>query len=227
MMALWGNLHICPHLDSSELPCHTSGELLSISCLNIWEKTQEPLTDMAYLLVRTGDTSEAQSYGLSLVWISPHQVRDRMTEFVFFASKEIRWGWDMMALWGNLHICPHLNSLELPCHTSGELLSISHLKVWGNTQEPRTDMAYLLVHTGDTSEAQSYGLSLVWISPHQVRASTMGEAIGTLSIYISSGPDWPTLLHNYTRAPAIHPSQGQPFRCPAPGKGRREPLWVD
>ena len=113
-----------------------------------------------------------------------------MTEFAFFASKEDRWGWDMMALWGNLHICPCLNSLELPCHISGDLFSISHLKVWGNNQEPCTDMAYLLVHTGDTSEVQSYGMSLVWISPHQVQASTMEETIGTLSIYISSGPDW-------------------------------------
>ena len=96
----------------------------------------------------------------------------------------------MMALWGNLHVCPCLNSLELPCHTSGEFLSISCLKVWGNTQEPRTDMVYLLVHAEDTSEAQSYSLSLVWISPHQVQASTMEEAIGTLSVYIFSGPDW-------------------------------------
>ena len=100
----------------------------------------------------------------------------------------------MMALWGNLHICPHLNSLELLCHTLGELLSISHLKVLGNTQEPHTDMAYLLVHTGDTCEAQSYSMSLVWRSPHQVWVSTMEEAIGTLSIYISSGPDWPYTL---------------------------------
>ena len=99
-----------------------------------------------------------------------------------------------MALWGNLNICPHLNYLELPCHTFGELLSISHLKIWGNTQEPHNDMAYLLVCTGDALEAQNYSMSLVWISPHQVRASTMEEAIGTLSVYISSGPDWPYAL---------------------------------
>ena len=45
-------------------------------------------------------------------------------------------GQDMMALWGNLNICPHLNYLELPYHMTGELLSISHLKIWGNIQEP-------------------------------------------------------------------------------------------
>ena len=51
-------------------------------------------------------------------------------------------------------------------------------------------MAYLLVHTEDTSEAESYGLALVWISPHQAQASTMEEALGTLSACTSSGPNW-------------------------------------
>ena len=55
-------------------------------------------------------------------------------------------------------------------------------------------MAYLLVHTGDASGAESYTLALVWISPHQARASTMEEALGTLSACISSGPDWPYVL---------------------------------
>ena len=117
-----------------------------------------------------------------------------MSEFAFFASKEDRWGNSMRALWGNLSICPCLDHLELPYHTSGELLSISCLKVWGNTQEPRNNMAYLLVHTEDASEAESYGMALVWISPHQAWASTMEEALGTLSACISSGPDWPYVL---------------------------------
>ena len=114
-----------------------------------------------------------------------------MTEFAFFAGKEDRWGDNMMVLWSNLDICPHLNYLELPYHTSGELLSIGHLKVWGDTQEPRNDMAYLLVCTGDASGTESYGFALVWISPHQAQTSTIEEAIGTLSACISSGPNWP------------------------------------
>ena len=51
-------------------------------------------------------------------------------------------------------------------------------------------MAYLLVHTGDVPGAESCGMALVWISPHQLRASTMEEAVGTLSTCNSSGPDW-------------------------------------
>ena len=55
-------------------------------------------------------------------------------------------------------------------------------------------MAYLLVCTRDALGAENYGMALVWISPHQVRASTMEEAVGTLSACISSGPDWPYVL---------------------------------
>ena len=113
-----------------------------------------------------------------------------MTEFAFFDGKEERWGEKMRAVWGDLSICPCLNSLELPCHTLGELQSISQLKIWGNTQEPHDDMAYLLVHTEGDSEARNYGMALVWTSPHQAQVSMMGEALGTLSTCISSGPDW-------------------------------------
>ena len=113
-----------------------------------------------------------------------------MTKFEFFAGKEDRWSDNMRALWGNLSICPHLDYLELPCHTSGELLSISHIKVWGDTQGPCNDMAYLPVHTEDASDAESYSMALVWISPHQAWASMMEEALGTLSACISSGPNW-------------------------------------
>ena len=99
-----------------------------------------------------------------------------MTEFAFFDSKEDRWGDNMRALRGDLSICPCLDYLELPYHTPGELLSISHLKVWGDAQEPHNDMAYLLVHTEGNSEAKRYSMALVWISPHQARVSMMEEA---------------------------------------------------
>ena len=90
-----------------------------------------------------------------------------MPEFAFFDGKEERWGEKMRAIWGDLSICPQLDSLELLYHTQGKLTSISHLKVWGDILEPCNDMAYLLVHTEGGSEAKSYGMALVWTSPHQ------------------------------------------------------------
>ena len=100
----------------------------------------------------------------------------------------------MRALWGSLSICPLLDHMDLPYHTVGELLSISCLKVWGDTQKPQNGMAYLLVRVEDASEVEGYGIALVWISPHQARASTMEEALEILSTCISSGPNWPYIL---------------------------------
>ena len=55
-------------------------------------------------------------------------------------------------------------------------------------------MAYLLVHTEGGSEAESYGMALVWTNPHQALVSMMEESLGTLSVCISSGPNWPYVL---------------------------------
>ena len=114
-----------------------------------------------------------------------------MTEFEFFADREERWGDSMRTLWGSLSICPLLDHVDLPYHMVGELLSISCLKVWGDTQKPHGGMAYLLVRVEDASEGGGYGIALVWISPHQARASMMEEALGILSTCTSNGPDWP------------------------------------
>ena len=100
----------------------------------------------------------------------------------------------MRALWGNLSICLLPDHVDLPYHLAGELLSISHLKVWGDTQKPWDGMAYLLVKVEDASEVEGYGMALVQISPHQAQASTMEEALEILSTCISSGPDWPYIL---------------------------------
>ena len=117
-----------------------------------------------------------------------------MTEFKLFANREERWGDSMRALWGNLSICPLRDHIDLPYHMVGELLSISHLKVWGDTQKPRDSMAYLLVKVEDASEVKGYGMALVWISPHQAQASMMEEALEILSTCVSSGSDWLYIL---------------------------------
>ena len=113
----------------------------------------------------------------------------------------------MMSLWGSLNICPCLNYLELPSHSSGELLSISSLKIWRDIQELHNDMVYLLVCIGDALEAQIYGISLVWINPNQVQVSTTEEVVGTLFTYISSGPDWPYALAQLYKGSSHTPSQ--------------------
>ena len=104
-----------------------------------------------------------------------------MTEFNFFTDRADRWMKNLSTLWENIDICPCLNHLELPCHSPAELISVSSFKVWGNIQSPRCDMAYLLVHLGNTTEERQYGMFLVWVNPHQTRTSTMEEAVEKLA----------------------------------------------
>ena len=117
-----------------------------------------------------------------------------MTKFEFFANREEIWGDSMRALWGSLSICPLLDHVNLPYHTVGELLSIRCFKVWGDIQKPQDSMAYLLVKVKDALGVKGYDMALVWISPHQARASTIEEALGILSTCVSGGPDWPYVL---------------------------------
>ena len=149
-----------------------------------------------------------------------------MTEYEFFAGKAERWGKEMMLLWGSLNICPCLNYLEFLCHSSGELLSISSLKIWGDTQEPHNDMVCLLVYTGDALEAQNYGISLVWISPTQIQASTMEEVVGTLSAYITSRPDWPYApVQLYEGSSHTPLPKGKHLGVLPQGKAEGSPYW--
>ena len=43
-------------------------------------------------------------------------------------------------------------------------------------------------------QGRQYGTSLVWVHPHQVRASTIEETVGSLTAYTSSGVNWPYAL---------------------------------
>ena len=117
-----------------------------------------------------------------------------MTKYAFFAKKVDRWGKDLASLWGNFKICPQLHWLELPCHSQAELSSISSLKVWGDTQKPLGDIAYLLVHVEDVMQGRQNGISLVWVHPNHVRVTTIEEVVEGLTAYTSSGVDWPYAL---------------------------------
>ena len=117
-----------------------------------------------------------------------------MTEFDFFFNRAERWTKDLSNLWGNISICPQPDLLELSCHSPTDLISVSGFKVWGNIQNPCHDLAYLLVHIGDTKEEIQYGVSLVWVSPHQARTPTMEEAVEKLAACTSNGSDWPYIL---------------------------------
>ena len=115
-------------------------------------------------------------------------------------EREDRWGYNMKTLWGSLSICPLMTCVRLPHHMVEELDSISHLKIWGNTQSPHQDMAYLLVQVNNTPNAKIYGMALVWVSLLQTKASVV-EALEILITFTFEVSDWPyTLIELYEGA---------------------------
>ena len=151
-----------------------------------------------------------------------------MTEYAFFAEKVDRWGKDLAPLWGSFNICPQLHQLELPCHSQAELSSISSLKVWGDTQKPHCDMAYLLVQVEDIMQGRQYGISLVWVHPNQVMVPTIEEAAESLTAYTSSGVDWPYALAQLCEDPHHAPLPKNKHLGILPqGKVQETFLWAD
>ena len=146
-----------------------------------------------------------------------------MSEFEFFVGREDRWGDSMRVLWGSLGICPPLDHIGLPCHTVEELHSISHLKVWGDVQKLHQGMAYLLVQINDTSEARTYGLALVWISPFQARVSLVVEALEILSSLTSERSDWPYVILQLYEGANHMPLPRDKYICVLP-QGKAESL---
>ena len=57
------------------------------------------------------------------------------------------------------------------------------------------DIAFLLVLAGEEATGdRKYGLSTTWVNPCQTRTHSMEEAIGNLTTWVSSEPDWPYAL---------------------------------
>ena len=101
----------------------------------------------------------------------------------------------MALMWGSLTICPPLYQFHIPSFTPAELSSLTSLKAWGERQRICHDITFLLVlaeeeATGD----RKYGLLTIWLNPFQARVHSMQEVVKNLTIWVSSGPNWPYTL---------------------------------
>ena len=89
-------------------------------------------------------------------------------------------------------------------------------------------MAHLLVQSNDTSEARTYGIALVWISPLQARVSSMVEALEILSSLTSEGSDWPYIFLQLYEGANHMPLPRDKHICVLP-QGKAESLsgWIN
>ena len=118
-----------------------------------------------------------------------------MTEYAFFVQKVDWWRKDMALTWGDISICPSLHQFQLPSLSQVELSSLNGLKAWGEGQKLHHDITFLLVLAEEeATEDRKYGLSTIWVNPSKARVPSMEEAVGKLTAWASSGPNWPYAL---------------------------------
>ena len=71
---LWVSHDICPSQSLFQVRDVTQSELLALFHAGVWEDTEKPQCNMAYLLIALGKTIEGEmAFRLTMVWVHPHQ----------------------------------------------------------------------------------------------------------------------------------------------------------
>ena len=97
---------------------------------------------------------------------------------------------------GGCHnICLLLGQFHIVHITQMKWSTLTHLKAWGDADQFHSDVAFLLILPKEgMAEERTYGLTMVWAHPYQVRVSTIEEAIQQLDKLIPPRPNWPYAL---------------------------------
>ena len=89
----------------------------------------------------------------------------------------------------------HATSIPCHLHNSIRALLLTSLKPGETWRSPVVTLPSLLVSTKEGAAGdRMYGISMVWVNPHQARVPTVEEAVKQLTALVSSGPNWPYAL---------------------------------
>ena len=101
----------------------------------------------------------------------------------------------MALMWEDINIGPLLQQFQIPSLSLAEMSSLNNFKAWEERQKFCHDIAFLLVPAKEEATGdRKYGLSTIWVNPSQARVPSMEEAVGKLTAWTSSGPNWPYTL---------------------------------
>ena len=113
--------------------------------------------------------------------------------FLFTRGRQVKEG-NGLNVGGYQHLSPTMTVPYTLPYPRGTVLP-DQPQGLGEKQRVCHDITFLLVlaeeeATGD----RKYGLSTIWVNTCQARAHSMEEAVGNLTVWVSSGPDWPYAL---------------------------------
>ena len=120
-----------------------------------------------------------------------------MCDYTFFFKDPGQWDESYKSIWGCHDICPLLKQFHIAQVTQPGLSSLTCLRVWDDFKRFSSDMAFLLALPKDSVVGDRvYGLTVVWVHPHQARVPTLDKVARKLTLLTSSGSSWPyTFVH--------------------------------
>ena len=115
-----------------------------------------------------------------------------MSEFPCLCTDTVLWNPNSSATWGSLDFCLPVQQFHVPIIRQTQLTTLSQTGAWGNVEKPRQDMAFLLIAPSLANGCERiFGLTALWVYPHQACLASLVEAAQSLVLLSDKGSDWP------------------------------------
>ena len=114
-----------------------------------------------------------------------------MSEFLHLCTDTVLWDPNSSAMRGSLDFCLLIKQFHVPTIRQTQLTALSQTGTWGNVENPRQDMAFLLIAPSLTIGCKRiFGLMALWAHPHQAHLVSLVEVVWHLILMADEGLDW-------------------------------------
>ena len=115
-----------------------------------------------------------------------------MSEFSLLCTDPTLWDPTTSAMGWSLDFCPEVTQFQVHTITQGQLTALSQVGVWGDTEKPHQDMAFLLIMLSLAVGCKwVFGLTAVWMQSHQVCLPTLADSAQMLLLLADDGANLP------------------------------------
>ena len=115
-----------------------------------------------------------------------------MCELSCLCTDTVLWDPTSSTMWGALNFCPPIQQFNVHTIRQTQLTALSQAPAWENAENPRNDMAFLLIVPSlATGCERIFGLMAMWAHPHQACLVSLVEVAQCLVLLANKGPDWP------------------------------------
>ena len=114
-----------------------------------------------------------------------------MSDFVALLTDASLWELATKERQGSFNFCPLVESFQVRVIMQAQLNTLSMVGVWGDSEKPRQDMAFLLIALSLTVRCKRvFHLTAVWAHPHQACFLTLEGVAHKLVLLADDNRDW-------------------------------------